>query len=74
MQQRCAKLTSQAKDNFYAQVHLTSTASVILSTNAGSQTFQGQPGINRFQFPLSAGSGIKVQVVRFHGSRRIAYW
>lgn len=55
---------SWTNDNFYAQVHLTAAASVILSTNSGSQTFQGTAGINRFSYPLAAGSGIRVQVIR----------
>ncbi len=53
----------QSQDNFYAQVHLTAAAQVVMSTNSGSQSFSGQAGINRFSYPLSVGSNIRVQVV-----------
>lgn len=55
----------QTEDNAYAQVHLASEASIILTTSASkSTTIAGQAGINRVSIPLEAGQGIRLQVVR----------
>ncbi len=50
-------------DNFYVQVHLTAPASVVLSTNSGSQTFSAPAGISRWSYPMQVGSGVTAKVV-----------
>lgn len=55
---------TQTQDNFYAQVHLTAPATVVLCSGGNCKTFTGNAGINRFAQPMSAGQGISVQVTR----------